>query len=642
MEDESRNWFTYYANGGISVLPIKTDGTKAPAVSGWAQYQLQIANEGELNSWHKSGFGVGLVCGDVSGGLEVIDIDEPSLSRPFYLAIKEESPSILDSVAFIATPRKDKDGLSGIHVVYRCEKPAGNQKLALSEPEKQFNEDGTELLNPVTNEPVFKTRTLIETRGQGGYVVSVGSPRPCHPSGNLYEQKAGCPIPELQAISEKDRNILLKIAKSFDRSAVVVHQATEFERDEESPGNKYAQSTSWEEILTPHGWSIDGHGKGVVHWRRPGKQRGYSATTGLKSTAGSDLLCVFSTNADPFPGPAAGAACSTHSKFDAYARLNFHGDHSEAARHLSRQGFGKQREKKTEEVKPIVFATWEQITREYLESIKDGKETTLQTGITALDDMVGGFAFGELIIIGGRPSHGKSLCAFQLADYFSQVGFSSLLISEEMSQPLLSKRRLHMVCDLEEDSWHRNYLNLQEAHDEWSAKRSPVYIAPQCGTIKRAVEVIEKAATEHDIKIIVVDYAQLLRGKGSTRYEQVTDVSQQLREATSRHCLLTIMLCQLNRNSERGDSRPRSIDLRDSGQLEQDADVVLLVDWPKMRSAEGFEWDDYLIYCEKNRNRETRSNSVQLKIEPRRQTIRDTAAQDYEWEPAQTAYKEEW
>ena len=77
----------------------------------------------------------------------------------------------------------------------------------------------------------------------------------------------------------------------------------------------------------------------MTHWRRPGKSRGTSATTGLRSTEGTELFCVFSSNAHPFAGPN-GKPCSSFSKFAAYAVLNHDGDFSAAASELTKQGYG--------------------------------------------------------------------------------------------------------------------------------------------------------------------------------------------------------------------------------------------------------------------------------------------------------------
>lgn len=626
------NYFDLYADSGLSVLPIKTDGSKSPAVSSWAEYQIGIAPLEVRDGW--SGYGVAVIGGRVSGGLEVIDIDDPSLARPFFAAVREASPSLVESLAWVATPRRDSEGQSGMHVYYRCENPEGNQKLAMTEPLPVLDEEGNQKLNPVTNQPMTKPETLIETRGEGGYVLTVGCPGKCHPAGNEYTHKFGCQIFDLPVISAKDRALLFRVASSFDRSAGESYEHHPQEHGADTPGNQFAASTSWDEILTPHGWERCGRSGDVDHWRRPGKTKGTSATTGLKSNNGSELFCVFSSNAHPFPGPTSGSNCSTHSKFDTYARLNFDGDHSACAKHLVGRGFGdreKMRQEEKEHRPPITFQTLDNITMEYFDIIERGGDRTLETGIQSLDYATGGIGFGEVCIIGGRPSHGKTLLALQIVDYFSQCGYSPLVFSEEMGDIQLAKRRIQMLCEAEQEHWLAILDKLREEYWTQAKLRSPVYIAPKCGSVEKVAEVIEEAATKHELNIMVIDYAQLLRGKGNTRYEQVTDISQRIRELTSKHNLLTLLLCQLNRANERANDAPQSTDLRDSGQLEQDADQILLVDWRARRDG---DWKgdryDYFVYVKKNRNRMIKENEVKLRIDPERQRLTEVP---HEWTP---------
>lgn len=624
------NWFTHYVNAGFSVLPIRCDGSKSPAVGAWSQYRLDAAPQHELERWHAEGRGVALIGGAVSGGLEIIDIDDPSLVRPFINAVCAADPTICNRVAFIATPRKDPEtGRTGCHVLYRCEQPEGNQKLAMTEPMPVIDEDtGEHKRNPITDDLLYKSETLIETRGEGGYVLTVGSPGSAHPSGGLYEHKWGCELTDLTKLSRRERDLLHRAARSFDRSVVELHSRHACESDDDSPGNVYASRTSWEEILEPHGWRQAGRSTDTIRWRRPGKDHGWSATTGLVSQHGTELLCVFSSNAHPFEGPTTGQKCSTHSKFDAYARLNFAGDHSAAAKHLVSIGHGTAVEKSP--AKPITMATWEAVTFEFLEDIERGGIPVIETGIDELDDAVGGFAYGELIIVGGAPSHGKTMLALQCADHFSTLGVSSLLLNEEMNFQMLAKRRLQMASGLPEENWQAGVEDLRNAHKQWSADRAPVYLSKPCGSIDAAVAAMDWAH-DNEIHVVVIDYAQLLRGHGQSRYEQVTDVSQRIREATSRHGLLTILLAQLSRTSRKLNDRPRSTDLRDSGQLEQDADVILMIDRPYLRGGVECKHDDFNVYIEKNRNRETRSNEVNLRADLKRQRIIGKPIETYAW-----------
>jgi len=321
------SYFDLYRMTGFSCLPIRTDGSKGPAVGQWRDLMKRHATEAECVEWEKRGFGVGLIGGEISGGLEIIDIDDPSLTRAWYDAVHAENSTVLDELSFVQTPRVDPEtGKHGCHVLYRCSVTAGNQKLAVSEPTPEFDEDGKPKLNPVSREPMLTTQTLIETRGEGGYVLTVGCPASCHPSGNEYKRVWGKRIVELQPIHPAHREVLLRVAKTFDRSVSTQYPDSIHETEEDAPGSQYSRKSSWEEILTPHGWTKLRDGN-PTHWRRPGKAKGTSATTGLKSKAGNDLLCVFSSNAHPFDGPTAGNNCSTHSKFDAYAKLNYNGDH---------------------------------------------------------------------------------------------------------------------------------------------------------------------------------------------------------------------------------------------------------------------------------------------------------------------------
>lgn len=629
------NWFKHYTNAGFSVLPIRADGSKAPAIPSWAQYQLQAPSEAVCDEWNEQGFGVGLIGGRVSGGLEIVDIDSPELARPFFKAVKDADPLLLEQLAFVATPRRDEQDRSGVHVYYRCPLPEGNQKLAMTEPIPVM-EGGRQKLNPVTGEPVSKPETLIETRGEGGYVLTVGSPAVCHPTYNTYEHKYGCQIVDLEPITDEQRTLLFRIAASFDRSIVETYEHHTQEHGEETPGNRFAAATAWEDILFPHGWTKCGNVGDVVHWRRPGKTRGTSATTGLQSSNGTELLCVFSSNAHPFPGADCSHKCSTHSKFDAYARLNFDGNYSACAKHLAGEGYGTKVKTTKESRPPITFQTWDRITLDFLERLEAGADQTIDTGIWAIDTAIGGLAFGEVCIIGGRPSHGKTLLALQMTDYFSQCGYSPLVFSEEMGDMMLAKRRLQMLCDTKQPDWQSQVDSLRTEYRSHATKRSPVYIAPKCGRIDKMIEVIEEAATKHELNMIVIDYAQLVRGKGESRYEQVTDVSQKIREVTSKYQLLTLLLCQLNRGNEKTNDRPRSTDLRDSGQLEQDADTILLVDWPARRDPKFSNRYEYHIWVEKNRNRKIDIvGEISLVIDPERQTIKEPSR---EWEFAATAF----
>lgn len=318
-----------YLAAGLSVIPIRPDGSKRAALP-WKRFQAELPTEDEARSfWADGSWGVAAVCGKVSGYLETLDFDNAESFDRWERLASEEVPETLAKLVVTRTPRP------GVQVAYRCPGHIeGNQKLALR---RTLDDDGRETVT-----------TLIETRGEGGYVLVPGSPAACHPTNRLYEfgQIGGCEplrLEHVQTISHEERATLIRLAR-------VLNEVIE---DEPSPaphttnirtGDDYnARGPDWAEILTPHGWTVGERGSnGLRTVCRPGKRGGVSGTIGCMSRSGNELLSVFSTNASPFPGPGAGHACSTHTRFDAYARLNHGGDHRAAAKELAARGYGEQ------------------------------------------------------------------------------------------------------------------------------------------------------------------------------------------------------------------------------------------------------------------------------------------------------------
>lgn len=303
----------YFASG-LQCIPIRSDGTKAPAISSWKPYQ-DPTKRCSLSEF--GGRGVAVLCGAASGGVEVIDFDNPRF-YPLWAELVEQSlPGLVQRLVIVQTPRQDSEGNRGIHVMYRCPNPDGNQVLAYAGPPGGPN-----------------AKPAVETRGEGGYVLTVGSPPACHPTGRTYELLAGdlCDIPML---TPDERDTLLNCARALSRwqkesSGGEQPAAVGASSPGEIPGDAFARVTSWEAILTPHGWARVGDDL----WRRPGKTSGWSATTCCVSGSGNELFKVFTTDGAPFEHLA------TYTKFAAFAVLNHGGDFSAAARELKRSGFG--------------------------------------------------------------------------------------------------------------------------------------------------------------------------------------------------------------------------------------------------------------------------------------------------------------
>jgi putative DNA primase/helicase len=314
-----------YVKAGLSVLPVRANGSKAPAITHWKEYQHRLATEPELEEWFGNGrlAGIGVICGKISGGLELIDFDaEAETIYPAWVELVEaEVPGVFGRLSVVKTPK-------GYHVRYRCAAPIpGNTKLAMT-----------------ADKPV---EVLIETRGEGGYGIAPGSPVECHERRIPYEHRSGPKLSQVETITPDEREILIRCAKSFDRSVEAEPRHVNGDQAQGvSPGDDYStRGPDWSEILGSHGWVCVREQGQVRFWRRPGKEgTGWSATTGRCSNSkGHDLLCVFSTNAPSFPGPANDRACSSHTKFSAFALLNHAGDFRAAAKALAADGYGDRR-----------------------------------------------------------------------------------------------------------------------------------------------------------------------------------------------------------------------------------------------------------------------------------------------------------
>lgn len=318
-----------YLASGLSLVPIDPDeGTKRPASRllprleddagnwrpTWQPYQHRMPTDEELINWCNSSAGLAVICGRVSGGLECIDCGNWDVAARWVAAVQTRLAGLLEKLPRVCTPRP------GLHVYYRSQHVEGNQVLA-AEPQQ------------ANGRP--KRKTLIETRGEGGYCLVPPCPRRCHPSGGLYTYEDGSTdLAQVPVISVDERAVLFNEARRFNtwievQSARPHKAATTTAKGGGRPGDDYNRRGSWRELLERHGWLLVGHHNGQEYWRRPAKFDGHSATIN-----GQGLLYVFSSNAAPFEAQRA------YSKFAAYALLEHHGDYGAAARCLRDLGYG--------------------------------------------------------------------------------------------------------------------------------------------------------------------------------------------------------------------------------------------------------------------------------------------------------------
>lgn len=212
----------------------------------------------------------------------------------------------------------------------------------------------------------------------------------------------------------------------------------------------------------------------------------------------------------------------------------------------------------------------------------------IASGIGALDEILGGFYPGELIILGGRPSMGKTGIALSIALNAARAGHGVVIASLEMNPEAMAMRALseataqsgHAVsyASLRRGTFTQSQGERLKQVTEGVAKLPITFLPRQysdIGALYAGARQVQRAMGGA-MRLLIVDYAQLLRSQAKGRYEQITEISIALKALSGRLNVPVIALSQLSRQVEqRDDKRPMLSDLRESGQLEQEADAVL-------------------------------------------------------------------
>lgn len=261
---------------------------------------------------------------------------------------------------------------------------------------------------------------------------------------------------------------------------------------------------------------------------------------------------------------------------------------------------------------------------DYVDRLSRGITPLIELGIGDLDYAIaGGVEKGEMVILAARPSHGKSAVALQCIHHWTAQGMKCAIISEEMSALALGKRTVQHLSAIPQEHWGIRCEELRIQVQEYQDAAATCLVIESCGTAENAARAIEKAVAEHGVECVVVDYAQLLRSAGKGRYEQITNTSILLRQLASSQKIVLMVLCQLSRSIEsRNKFTPVLSDLKDSGQLEQDADVVVFLVWPHRINSD-YPREKFQFFIAKNRNRSINQNVVEAKFVPDRQMILD-------------------
>jgi replicative DNA helicase len=241
--------------------------------------------------------------------------------------------------------------------------------------------------------------------------------------------------------------------------------------------------------------------------------------------------------------------------------------------------------------RPSYFSTREIMkdTFKAIEKLYDRKElvTGVPTGFTDLDTMTAGLQGGDLVIVAGRPSMGKTAFALNMVEHaavHAEEPVATIIFSLEMSKEQLVQRLLCSVSKVDASRLRTGHLG----DSDWPKLTSGAGLlteAPIFIDDTPAISVLELRAkarrlkAERNLGLIVVDYLQLMQGHNpESRQQEISEISRSLKALAKELSVPVVALSQLNRSLEnRTDKRPIMADLRESGAIEQDADVIMFV-----------------------------------------------------------------
>jgi replicative DNA helicase len=211
----------------------------------------------------------------------------------------------------------------------------------------------------------------------------------------------------------------------------------------------------------------------------------------------------------------------------------------------------------------------------------------ISTGFAKLDEYTGGLHGGDLVIVAGRPSMGKTALALNIAQH---VAFrnkqTAAIFSLEMSKESLLTRMLCSAARVDSQKFRGGYLSQEERrklnHALHEMVQAPLYIDDTAGAHLMDMHAkLRRLQTERKLGLVIVDYLQLMtaRGRFENRNQEVSALSRGMKMLAKELNVPMMVLSQLSRAVEnrQGDHRPQLSDLRESGSIEQDADVVAFI-----------------------------------------------------------------
>jgi replicative DNA helicase len=259
------------------------------------------------------------------------------------------------------------------------------------------------------------------------------------------------------------------------------------------------------------------------------------------------------------------------------------------------------------ELREILLDTFARI-EERLE--RQGAISGLSTGFRDLDNQTNGLQPSELVILAARPSMGKTAFVLNLAEAVADRSQAAVVIfSLEQSKLELAERFLCLRGSLDMHKIRKGQLD-EDDHDRLQRAASeldklPIFIDDQAGrSMSQIGAICRRLKRKDDIRLVVIDYLQLIEpeDKRAPREQQIAGITRRLKFLAKELAVPVVALAQLNRGVElRDDKRPRLADLRESGAIEQDADIVMFLHRPEMYDPEDHPGEAEVIVA-KHRN----------------------------------------
>ncbi|MFQ5902622.1 MAG: replicative DNA helicase [Candidatus Binatia bacterium] len=255
-------------------------------------------------------------------------------------------------------------------------------------------------------------------------------------------------------------------------------------------------------------------------------------------------------------------------------------------------------------------------------------EIWIRTGFADYDRRIGGLQPGELVVVAGRPGMGKTAFAQTIAMNVAKLGVCVAFVSVEMPASQIAVRLLAGETKIENRDLRRGHIDDHQSREIIRSASNvdslPLWILDSDRSWSRLEAKIRALKLrEPNLGLVILDYAGLIKVSGEQeRYRELGVISSGAKQLAMELNLNFILCSQLNRNAEnRPNTRPQLADLRESGDLEQDADIVILLFRPAFYDETYRPWD--LAYADVCKNRNGSCGALKLKFDERTVSFRD-------------------